>query len=175
MHTLVTIEDKPYTELFNILHGVDFCYIASMDCNMEEHGMELRYRFGTDENIDHREICYYLDRDGCSFLEMMVALAFRCEEDIMDDPEFGNRTSIWFSDMLTNLGIADYDDLYFKENSPDIDSIQEDILSKIEICLNRDYEKNGSGGLFITKNQNIDMRYLDIWQQLNRYLLENYI
>ena len=41
-------------------------------------------------------ISAYLDNKTCSVLEMMIALAIRCEEHIMDDPDVGNRTGQWF-------------------------------------------------------------------------------
>lgn len=39
-------------------------------------------------------------------LEMMIALAIRCEETIMDDPRYGNRTKQWFWNMMKSLGLS---------------------------------------------------------------------
>lgn len=40
------------------------------------------------------------------FLEMIIALAIRLEEHIMDDPDIGNRTGQWFWDMIVSLGLG---------------------------------------------------------------------
>lgn len=52
---------------------------------------------------------------------MMIALAQRCEESIMDDPEAGNRTGVWFWAMISNLSLDcmsddDFDELYVEEH-----------------------------------------------------------
>ena len=49
----------------------------------------------------------------CSVLEMMIALSMRCEEQIMDDPDIGNRTGQWFWDMIDNLGLGEHERLKF--------------------------------------------------------------
>ena len=41
---------------------------------------------------------------------MMIALAIRCEEHIMDDPDAGDRTGQWFWSMLVSLGLGSMDE-----------------------------------------------------------------
>lgn len=53
-------------------------------------------------------IASYLDNRPCSVLEMIIALAIRLEEHIMDDPDIGNRTGQWFWDMIVSLGLGFY-------------------------------------------------------------------
>ena len=97
-------------------------------------------------------------------LEMMVALAVRIEEHIMEDSSAGNRVGQWFWNMVVSLGLAAMDDGRFHEDRADY------ILDRFE---RRDYEYNGAGGLFTVNHPTEDMRRLDIWYQLMHYLQEN--
>ena len=109
-------------------------------------------------------IASYLDNRPCSVLEMLIALAFRCEEHIMTDPDIGNRMGQWFWNMIVSLGLDAMDDSRFHEDRADY------ILDRFE---RRDYEPNGAGGLFTLNRPAEDMRRLDIWYQLMHYLQEN--
>ena len=91
----------------------------------------------------------------------MIALAIRCEENIMDDTSYGDRTAQWFWGMITSLGLGDQTDSR-------IDYIYVDDV--IKRFLDRDYEPNGKGGLFTIKNCRQDLRKVEIWYQLCWYL-----
>lgn len=93
---------------------------------------------------------------------MMVALAIRFEEHIVGDPELGNRTSDWFWEMLDNLGLSEFEGVYY---NPDIETI--DCI--VDRFLDRDYERDGQGGLFIIPNCPYDMRSAEIWYQMQWY------
>ena len=121
-----------YRKLLRFLHSVDFTYTISMDGNREEDGVELRYRFGYDNSYESAMISAYLDARPCSVLEMMIALAIRCEEHIMDDPDIGNRTGQWFWNMIVSLGLNSMTDARFDEEYAD---------EVIERFLNREYER----------------------------------
>ena len=86
-------EGYSYRKLLSYLHDVEFTYTIPKDSNRAEDGLDLRYRFAYNTGREYAE--EYLD-GPCSVLEMMVALAIRCEECIMDDPKYGNRTGQWF-------------------------------------------------------------------------------
>lgn len=150
-----------YLDLFELLHNIDFHVVIGMDENRAEDGIDLRYRFGEECGYHQAMIASYLDICPCSVFEMMVALALRCEENIMDDPVKGNRISKWFWIMLTNLGLesmddGNYDELYCRE--------------VIRRFLNRDYSRNGKGGLFVIENCEYDLRHVEIWHQMCWYL-----
>ena len=103
------------------------------------------------------------DRDNrpCSVLEMIIALAIRLEEHIMDDPDIGNRTGQWFWDMIVSLGLGSMDDSKFdKAHAIDV----------IRRFLDRDYGRDGKGGLFTIEHCRYDMRDIEIWYQANWYL-----
>lgn len=102
-----------YRKLLTHLHEVEFTYTLPMDGNRAEDGIDLRYRFGYENNYSEPMIASGLDDRPCSVLEMMIALSMRCEEQIMDDPDIGNRTGQWFWDMIDNLGLGNMSDSKF--------------------------------------------------------------
>lgn len=148
-----------YRKLLMHLHRTKFKHVIPRDKNRAEDGVELRYRFAWLRGYED----YILDdlNGRCSVLEMMVGLAVRCEETIMSNPEYGDRTGQWFWEMITNLGLgACTDDNFDKEFVTDV----------ITRFLKRDYAPDGRGGLFTIKDSEIDLRELEIWTQLNWYL-----
>lgn len=146
-----------YRKLLMHLHNTEFIYSIPRDENRAEDGIDLRYRFSTFKGYDAAE---YLD-EPCSVLEMMIALAIRCEENIMDDPDMGDRTGYWFWSMVTTLGLGHMtDDQYDR-------SLVDDILTRF---LNREYDPDGKGGLFQIRRCDRDLRKVEIWFQLCWYL-----
>ncbi len=154
--------NKSYRKLFARLHDTEFTYTIPMDGNRAEDGIDLRYRFGREQNYSDAMIASFLDDRPCSVLEMMIALSIRCEEHIMDDPDIGNRTGQWFWGMLVSLGLGSMCDVRFDRYVVD---------RTLERFLDREYERNGEGGLF-TVNNGRDMRTTEIWYQMNYYLSE---
>lgn len=150
-----------YRQLLRYLNDVDFTYTISMDDNRAGDGIDLRYRFGYEFGYEDPAIATYLDNRPCSVLEMMVALAVRCEEHIMSDPDIGDRTGQWFWSMIHSLGLD-----IMTDNQFDIYYVEE----AVDRFLNREYERNGKGGLFTIKNCDRDMRSVEIWYQMCMYL-----
>jgi hypothetical protein len=141
------------------LHDVEFTYSIPKDANRAEDGIDLRYRFTYDyAGVEDAE-CYIFG--PCSVLEMMVALAVRCEETIMDDPGYGDRTSQWFWRMINNLGLGSMTDRRFDKY------YVEDVVSDF---LNRRYSPDGRGGLFTIRGCDSDLRRVELWIQLLWYL-----
>lgn len=140
-----------FSRLLEHMYNVEFIWLIDMDVNRAEDGLSLRYRYSKDFELKKK----------CSLLEMMVALALRCEESIMDNPKYGNRTSQWFWIMISNMGLGgmtddNYDDEY--------------VEYIIDRFLNREYFPDGKGGLFIIKDCPYDVRELEIWVQLSWYM-----
>lgn len=163
---------KPiYRKLLMRLYDTEFRYSIRRDQNRAEDGEDLRYRFALAKNYDvpatvadlgrPSEILELMTTRSCSVLEMMIALAIRCEECIMDDPSYGDRMSQWFWNMIVNMGLGPmtdemYDDAY--------------VTSVIQRFLDREYEPDGRGGLFRIRNCEVDLRGVEIWYQLCWYL-----
>lgn len=147
-----------YRKLLMHLHNIEFTWIIPLDNNRADDGIQLRRRFALARNDLALQRCL---TGPCSVLEMMVALAVRCEEWIMDDEQMGNRTGQWFWGMIHNLGLSPMTDSKFDRDFID------DAIARF---LNREYEPNGKGGLFTVKHCDHDMRNVEIWCQLSWYL-----
>lgn len=147
-----------FKKVFSYLNNTKFTYSIRMDLNRAKDGTELRRRYANEFKIAniYDRIC-----GPCSVLEMMIALAIRCEETIMDDENFGDRTDQWFWDMMKNLGLGHMNDDEFDEE------YVSDVITRF---LNRDYEPDGRGGLFFVRNCDIDLRDVEIWIQMLWYL-----
>ena len=153
-----------YKKLFTQLHSIEFRYSIRNDGNRAEDGVDLRYRFAITEMRDVSEDIVLDVLDGpCSVLEMMIALAIRCEEGFMDDSRFGDRTAQWFWRMISNLGLSGMRDNNFDKGKVDY---------AITRFLDHKYEPDGTGGLFIVRNCDRDLRKVEIWYQLCYYLNE---
>ncbi len=152
-----------YRKLLCKLYDTPFNYTIAMDGNRAEDGVDLRYRFGYECGFANSAVADYLDNKDCSVLEMMVALAIRCEEHIMDNPDIGDRTGKWFLDMIVNLGLEKMTDDHFDKRY---------VESALNRFLNREYKRNGDGGLFTVHHNRIDMRSVEIWYQAMWYLDE---
>lgn len=140
-----------YRKLLRQLYDTEFRWVIPMDRNRAEDGKDLRDRYGR----------YF--SGPCNILEMMIALAIRCEENIMDDPTIGDRTGQWFWEMIVSLGLGSMTDTRYDE---------EYVYSNLEIFMNREYEPNGRGGLFTTRHCRDDLRDVEIWIQMCWYLDE---
>lgn len=156
---------RSYRKLLMRLFDIEFTYIIGMDSNRAGDGIDLRYRFGREFGCSDPEIATYLDDRSCSVLEMMVALAIRCEEHILGDVDIGDRTGEWFWIMIDSLGLRDMNDRNF--NRKYVDEV-------IDIFLNREYGRDGNGGLFFIEDCPRDLRHMEIYYQMcwyiNRYL-----
>lgn len=151
--------DVSYRKLLLYLYGTEFRYTIPMDANRANDGIMLRYRFACD-NPRYRDADLYLD-GPCNVLEMMVALALRCEETIMDDPAVGDRTQQWFWGMVVSLGLGSMSDERY-----DVVEVR-DVINRF---LDHDYAPNGKGGLFTVNYPEGDLREMQIWNQLGQYI-----
>lgn len=152
----------PFVKLLTYLHETPFTYDVLKDQNREADGIDLRYRYAVFV-LKEKSPDFITDnlQGPCSVFEMMVALALRCEETIMDDPQIGDRTGQWFWGMIVSLGLGGmfddrYDELLVRDN--------------VEKFLNREYAPDGTGGLFTIKGSREDLREVEIWTQLCWYL-----
>lgn len=154
---------RMYSTLLTSLWNTPFMYTLPLDENRETDGINMRYLFGNVHGYPEEVIRYEIDDRPCSVLEMMVALACRSEEQIMQDPLDGNRTSYWFMEMIETLKLSQmtndkFDYVYFERC--------------MTTFLNRLYLPNGYGGLFKVDNPRRDMRDTEIWYQCMWHLEE---
>ena len=154
-------DDRIHTKLLSQLFDTPFTYILEMDGNRAADGEDLRYRFGRENGYRDSLIATELDDRPCSVLEMMIALALRCEEHIMADDELGDRTGQWFWNMIVSLGLGTMTDTRYNADKVT------DILNRF---MQREYNRDGSGSLFTIERCRQDMRNIEIWYQMCMYL-----
>lgn len=127
------------------------------DENRAMDGIRLRYLFDKNYASSHKS--------EANILEVLIALAKRCEEDIMQDPDKGDRSSLWFWTMFINLGLDEYPDHKFEITA---------VMNILERFLNREYTREGYGSIFYTTREDRDFRDADLWYQMAWYLDEHF-
>jgi hypothetical protein len=151
-----------YSKLMSHLYDSIFIPRMDMDTNRAEDGKDLRYRFGVECDESKNDLFKYIDLNAeCRMLEMMIALSIRCEESIMTDDEFGDRTGSWFWNMIVSLGLGTMNDSRYDERYVNV---------VLERFMERQYKRNGEGGLFTIDGIKKDMRNVEIWYQMCWYL-----
>ena len=155
---------RSYKKALALLYDQDLFIRLQKDANRYEDGIDLRYQYGYEKHVRVTMILRDdLDTKPCSVFEMMVALAVRCEDHIMSDPDRGERQSKWFWVMFDNLGLRPMTNCKFEEYYPYI-------LEIIDRLNYREYEPDGEGGLFTTSDPTKNMLEEEIWYQMMEYL-----
>lgn len=150
-----------FRKLLGYLHRIEFTYRIRGDADRAFDGKALRHRFAMmHEDYDYDFVMDLL-HGPCSVLEMILALAIRCEEGIMHDPKYGDRTIQWFWKMITTMGLGGMTD-----DNYDARHVEKTVAN----FLDRKYDPDGCGGLFNIKNTDHDLRKVDIWKQMMWYL-----
>lgn len=153
-----------YTDLLLYLNSVEFTWSIKNDKNRASYGHALREEFSGGSDY----ILGALDADlpyPCTVLEMFVALSIICENDIMHEIGGPDNTGKWFWTAMDNMGLLYFDNENF---------IESEVGYIIYTFLDRQYDPDGNKGPFPLKHTSEDMRDIEIWGQLNRYLYENY-
>lgn len=164
----VNVSYKLYGIIMKLLFDTIFDVKLPMDTNRFIDGIQLRELFLTENHYLNNTFFENIINDRpCSVLEVLIALAIRCDENIMYDGEIGDRSYKWFWIMIENLGL-DILDVFIDEE------IYSELYLKVLNFIDRNYEKNGQGGLFPLKNPKKDQRKVEIWYQMNEFLIENF-
>lgn len=153
-----------YSLLMKSLMDHIFRYSVSFDENREADGLNCRDRFCYDIGYDDTMILHIIIGE-CRFLEVLVALSYRCENDIMSECDGVDRTYFWFWSMMDNCGLSAYDDEHYDSRYVDF------IIGRI---LDRTYDIRGFGGLFPIRNPLKNQRKVEIWTQMASWLQENF-
>lgn len=151
---------KTYWSLFRELYRTEFVWFVPNDDNRVEDGRDLRYEFMHDHDIDYNDEEW--QSLGCSMLEMLIGLSRRLAFQAEGEPR------AWFWHLLANLGLDKMNDIYCRRSTYKEEI--EDIVSRV---IWRTYDYYGRGGLFPLRKAAEDQRKLEIWYQLNAYVIEN--
>lgn len=159
------VEGAGYTKLLEHLHKTTYIWRMPNDENRADDGEALRSRFLYEANYTN----YDLPEKECSVFEMLVALASRIN-DILIDIEGDDDTAKWFWMLLENLDLAGFSDNVIENHK-----VLDDINHYIGVFMERRYFRNGDGGLFPLKKAKENQRNVEIWYQMSAYLEENYL
>ncbi len=158
-----------YWRLLRIFYSREFYYVVKNDDNRATDGVSLRQKFANEYgySLDRMDECI---NGPCRFLEMLVGLSIRINDELMWDPDKGDRTAFWFWTIVQNMG---FDLKYISDEYFDGSSMIEThgILNRV---MNRQYDRVGNGGLFPLRGSRKDQRKVEIWYQMNAWLAENY-
>lgn len=156
LYSLVASTSNPnpsrsYFQLLEMMHTKRFTWFIPNDDNRVEDGLELRYEYrnGPLET-----------EDCCSFLEMLIALSRRAGFETDQDP------AEWFWHLTDNMGLRQYSDEVFMDSEPG------EVRYILDRVVDREYDRNGHGGLFPLQNPSGDQTKVELWYQLSSYLLE---
>lgn len=148
------------------LHRRIFEPILPNDENRADDGSDLRDDF-CDEYGSWEDSRFIFE--PCSVLEMLIALARRMDFLSENSPMDGTGVGRWFWRLMENVSLSHItDDLY--GSGARLDSYIDDT---IDTFLYRRYSATGSGGLFPLRAPNEDQRVMELWYQMNQYMIEN--
>lgn len=168
---------KNYSKLFECLHKYKFKAINNFDKNRQNDAMELRkvycnsiyYKIYVFSNCPETML---LDDDNlelCTFLELLICLSKRMEFEMTSDSDMDYSMNRWFWELISNIDFTRFDNEYWDE----LDS-EKNIVERINLINERKYANNGYGGLFPTNEPPYNMRKLQLWYQMMKYLQEKY-
>lgn len=149
---------RTYNDLFRKMHETEFVWTVPNDDNRVQDGLDLRAEFldgnphnllGWNSPLEH----------GVSVLEVLVALSRRVAF------LAGGEPAHWACNLVENLGLFRASDPMSEHQAKRV----EDILSNL---IWRTYERDGRGGFFPLTNTLDDQTKLEIWQQMNAYVIE---
>lgn len=154
---------KTYWDVLRIMHETEFVWLVPNDDNRLYDGKELRAEFAQNRASGRRRqletYLELLEAAPCSCLEMLIALSRRMEF------HAGESAEGWAWQLLCNLGLHKMPDPIsrYKERKA---------VEILETFLYRNYEPDGTGGLFPLAWPVDDQRKVEIWYQMHAYILE---
>lgn len=152
---------RTHWSLARQLYTTEFIGYLPNDDNRVYDGMELRVEFLSEHPDAPQPDPVWLE-EGSSFFEMLIALSRRLS--FADEKA---SSAEWFWRLMSNVNLHDvYDSVY------DQPGIRETIGKILQMLNDRTYDFNGRGGLFPLRDTDIDQRHVEIWYQMQYYLIE---
>lgn len=149
--------EDSYMLLMRELDKCPFVVLVPNDDNRAADGLRLREDYG-------RPV-----EGPCSVLEMMIALGDRMAYQMADYETFDDLTAVhYFWSLIRNLGLEACTDAEM------LDGRTEEVRAIVERLIERRYLPDGTGGLFPLEHPKEDQRTVEIWYQMQAYLMEKY-
>lgn len=144
--------DHTYIYVFERMHNLEFVWTIPNDDNRIQDAIDLRLEF-LDSEMGH------LNLAGATLLEILISVSRRVEFTA------GGVADLWAWKLLKNLKLTKMPDPVSDTNAQRIDDI-------LYALVWRTYEPDGRGGFFPLKNPKEDQTKVEIWYQLNAYVIE---
>lgn len=152
-----------HDHLFEVLHSLPFQPAIERDRNRVADAMALRDEYYGEGAWDGVTV-----ETACSFLEFLVALARRMNyiyATVVED-----RTQDMFWEVLHNLGLDEVtDDICDEDDTYETDKMIEYVVDTVNT---RQFNSDGTEGLFPMPDTRVDQRNVEIWYQMNQYLMQ---
>lgn len=147
---------RTYWRLMKQLHTKEFVWFVPNDDNRIGDGKELRYEFVDQSGLADVDLSWL--QLGCSMLELMVGMSRRLAFVADGEP----RVCFWI--LMENAGLLEYVDGW---KYP-----EEEVEPIIDRLIWRTYDYDGRGGFFPLKEPKTDQREVELWYQMNAYVIE---
>jgi len=144
--------NRSYGELFSRMHNLEFVWFVPNDDNRVQDALNLRTEF-----LDGRRPGLIVD--GATVLEVLIALSRRVAFTA------GGDARTWAWRLIKNLRLN-------KVSDPLTDAKATKIDETLYALIWRTYDPSGEGGFFPLKYPNQDQTKLEIWFQMNAYIIE---
>lgn len=151
---------RTHWNLFQQLYETIFVAIVPHDENRIADGRDLRHEFLAEFEDEQGDLEWM--RSPCSMLELLLILSRQLAFEMDDD------VAPWFWHLIEVLELEEFNDHEYDDESREV------ISNTLDRVIWRHYEPNGQGGLFPLRSPNEDQRDVELWYQLNAYLLEQF-
>jgi hypothetical protein len=148
-------KSRTYWDLFRQMYNKPFVWLIPNDDNRVQDGLDLRYEWAMESGIAPAHEWMEMD---CSFLEIVIALSRRLAFEGEGHPP------VWFWHLLENLGLHECTDRP-KYNQGWVNEV-------LDTVIQRTYGPDGRGGFFPLRYPRHDQREVELWYQMNEYLLD---
>lgn len=149
---------RTFWNVMRQMYTTEFIWTVGNDDNRIGDAKELRYEF-LDANPHVSPDENWMD-EGASWLEVLIALSRR-----LSFADERASSAQWFWQMLGNVGI-DFPDSEYLKDAPVT------VALKLQMLNDRTYDSHGNGGLFPLERTDVDQRKVELWYQMQYYLIE---
>ncbi len=150
-------ENVTHCDLLDQLFHSEFVPMpeAPSDENRSADGIALRKEF-VQHDVRIRPTASWMT-EACSVLEMLIGIARHISFEM--DGSIGE----WFWQLMDNAGLSRYNDHRWSERR---------VAQIVERLVWRQYSYDGHGGIFPLREPHEDQRYVELWFQMESYMLE---
>ena len=162
-------EGNPYVSyrlVLKALFETEFYWTIELDSNRAADAMQNRILWVDKTDPSYAELPIFAS--PANLFEVLVAMAWRMEEDVMRNTEYGDRSRFWFWSMLANADLLGKTDLQMSGEEYNC------LKCKLTDILDRKFSRNGNGGFFEIRDKKVDARQTQLWGLAMMWLSENY-